>query len=147
MRKLLALAGVSAVSLCALAAPTFAGAAGKKYEGAFETGGTNSFTLKKTNNGKKVMNYDWALFSLDCDGGPKTSTNGLSFGVKVKNDKFEAVATPSTADKVKLTLKGEFTDGSSAEGTMRIEGSKVPVDGGGKDSCDSGKVAWTAEKL
>jgi hypothetical protein len=147
MRKLLALAGVSAVALGALTAPAFAGVAGKTYEGAFENGGTNSFTLKKTNNGKKVMKYEWALFSMDCDGGPQTSTNGLSFGVKVKNDKFEAVATPSTADKVKLTLKGEFTGGGSAEGTMRIEGSKVPVDGGGKDSCDSGKVLWTAEKV
>jgi len=144
MRKLLALAGVTAV---ALVAPATVGAAGKKYQGLFEAGGTNSFTLKKTDNGKKVVNYEWVSFPLSCDGGPATSTNGLSFGVRVRNDKFEATATPSSEEKSKLTLKGEFVGANSAKGTMRIEGSKVPVDGGGRDRCDSGKVAWTASKL
>jgi hypothetical protein len=140
--------GIVLIVAIALAAPSAVGAAGKKkYEGVFEAGGTNSFTLKKTNNGKKVMNYEWASFPLACDGGPQTSTNGLNFGVKVKKGEFEAVATPSTAEKVKLTLKGEFTGPTSAEGTMRIAGSRVPVDGGGKDSCDSSKIRWTAAKV
>ncbi len=131
----------------ALVGATPAGAAGKKYEGAFASGGTNSFTLKKTKNGKKVFNYEWVGFSLSCEGGPRTSSNGLSFSVRVEDREFEAIASPSTPQKAKLTIRGKFVGRSSAEGTMRIEGSRVPVDGGGRDRCDSGKVAWTADRI
>ena len=130
----------------ALVTATPASAGGKRYEGAFATGGTNSFTLKKTRNGKKVFNYQWDGFSLSCDGGPRTSSNGLSFAVRVQNRKFEAVASPSTTDRARLSIKGRFVGRSSAEGTMRMEGSRVPVDGGGKDRCDSGKVPWIAQR-
>ncbi len=133
----------------ALLAPSSVSAAGKKFQGEFATGGTNSFTLKKAKNGKKVFNYEWVGFSLACDGGPETSSNGLTFKVAVKKKKFEAVATPNEAapEKAKLTLSGKFTGKNTAEGTMRIKGSKVPLDGGGRDNCDSGKVAWTASRL
>jgi hypothetical protein len=131
----------------ALLAPASAGAAGKKFQGAFANGGTNSFTLKKTKHGKKVFNFEWVGFSLACDGGPATSSDGLTFSVRVRNQKFEAVATPGDPKKAKLTLAGKFTSKVTAEGTMRIEGSRVPLDGGGRDRCDSGKVAWTAERL
>lgn len=131
----------------ALGAPSAVGAAKKKYEGAFAAGGTNSFTLKKTNRGKRVFNYEWDGFLLACDGGPETSSNGLNFSVNVKRKKFETVATPSTLEKAKLTIKGKFTGRSKAEGMMRLQGTRVPVDSGGKDSCDSGKVAWNASRV
>ena len=133
--------------LVALAAPTIGSAAGKKFQGVFATGGTNTFTLKKTKNGKKIFNYEWVGFALVCDGGPRTSSNGISFKIAVRKHKFEAVASPSDPKQAKLSIAGKFTSKTTAKGTMRLQGTKVPVDQGGKDRCDSGKVAWNAERL
>ena len=144
MRKLVALAGAIAV---ALSAPTAVGAGqGKtKYFGEFVPAGDLSFVVKKTENGKRVFNYKWAGFPLDCRGTPETSSSNLNFSVKVENKRFETQAVDDQQDPgALLKLKGELNGQSSANGTMSIEGRNVPVDSGGKKKCDSGKVDWTA---
>ena len=144
MRKLIAFAAVIAV---ALAAPTAVGAGqGKtKYFGQFESSGDLSFVVKKTEKGKKVFNYKWEGFPLDCQGIPETSSSNLSFSVKVENKKFETQAVDDPQDPgALLKLKGELNGKTEANGTMSIEGKNVPVDSGGNKKCDSGKVDWTA---
>ena len=144
MKKLVAFAAVVAV---ALAAPTAVGAGqGKtKYLGQFESSGDLSFVVKKTKNGKKVFNYKWEGFPLDCRGTPETSSSNLTFSVKVKNKKFETQAVDDQQNPgALLKLKGELNGKTEANGTMSIEGKNVPVDSGGRKKCDSGKVGWTA---
>ena len=146
MRKLIAMAAVSAV---ALAAPGSAGAGQDrtKYVGAFEPTGSVSFVVKKTNNGKKVFNFEWAGFPLDCRGTPETSSDGLTFAVPVKQGEFKTSAADTdnrgNVDAL-LKLGGEFASRTSASGTMRIEGKEVRIDGGGRKNCDSGRVDWVA---
>jgi hypothetical protein len=144
MRKLIAIVAVSAV---ALAVPGSAGAGqGKsKYTGGFVPTGDLSFVVKKAKNGKKVFNFKWAEFPLDCQGTPETSSNKLSFSVRVKDKKFSAQAVDNQDNPgALLKLKGQFTGKTLADGTMSIEGKKVPVDSGGRKKCDSGQVSWSA---
>jgi len=106
-----------------------------------------SFELKKSRNGKTVVKYTWEDFPLLCDSGPKTSSDFLAFGQKVRRGKFDAVAVDNQSNPgARLKLEGKLKGPRNAEGTLRIEGKRVPLDGGGKDRCDSGKVAWTAQK-
>jgi hypothetical protein len=147
MRKLIAIAAVSAV---ALSVPGSAGAGqGKtKYFGAFQPTGELSFVLKKANNGKKIFNFKWAGFPLDCQGTPRTSSDKLSFAVRVKDRQFQTRAVDDENDPgALLKLKGELRGKTLADGTMSIEGNKVPVDDGGRRKCDSGTVSWTASTL
>ncbi len=147
MRKLIAVVAVSAV---ALTVPGSAGAGqGKaKYFGGFEGTGDLSFVVKKSKNGKKVFNFKWVGFPLDCQGAPETSSNKLSFSVKIEKNKFRTQAVDNQ-DKpgALLKLKGKLKGKSLANGSMRIEGKRVPVDSGGTAKCDSGKVGWTASTL
>jgi hypothetical protein len=147
MRKLIAIAAVSAV---ALAAPGSAGAGQdkKKYVGGFEPTGDMSFVLKKANNGKKIFNFKWVGFPLDCRGTPETSSSKLLFAVEVENREFKTRAVDDENDPgALLKLKGELKGMTLAEGTMSIEGKNVPVDGGGRKKCDSGILDWTASTL
>ncbi len=106
MRKQLALAGVCVVGLVA---PTTVGAATKSYNGTFEPGGTLSFKVKNTNNGKKVKAFTFVGFPVQCNSGPETTSGNLSFAPKVKDKKFEADAilgNPSNP-QARLTLVWE----------------------------------------
>jgi hypothetical protein len=144
MRKLIAFAAVVAVALGAPAA-IGAGQGKKKYFGGFESSGALSFVVKKTEGGKRVFNFKWEDFPLDCKGTPETSSSNLSFSVKVENKKFETRAVDNQQDPgALLKLKGQLVGKSAANGSMSIEGKDVPVDSGGKKSCESGKVGWGA---
>lgn len=149
MRKGLAVAAVAAV---ALAAPGSAGAGQgkKKYSGVFESGGTMSFVVKKTASGKKVFNFNWQNFPLNCNGTLETSSDGLSFAVRVKDQQFRTRAADVDAQgnvDALLRLKGQLEGRVKASGTMSIEGRDVRVDGGGRKKCDSGRVNWEATTL
>ena len=140
MRKLFALTGAIVV---ALVAPATVGAAAKVYVGEFETSGEVQFKVKKTNDGKKIKEFDWFQFPLDCQGTPNTSTNGLSFAPKVKNNKFEAVGiADSNGLDAKLKVTGTLKGSGQAKGTLEIDGKKVPVDNEpSPDKCSSSKTA------
>jgi hypothetical protein len=132
----------------ALVLPAVAGAGQDKtrYLGSFESSGTLQFVVKKTDRGKKVFNFRWTDFPLDCKGGEDTSSNGLTFGVRVRNGRFEtqAVDNPDNPGS-RLFLEGRL-EGVSASGTMRLRGKRVPVDGPGRKECDSGTVDWSASQ-
>jgi len=147
MRKLIAIAAVSAV---ALAVPGSAGAGQEKtkYLGSFEPTGDMSFVLKKANNGKKIFNFKWVGFPLDCRGTPETSSSRLLFAVEVENKEFKTRAVDNEDNPgALLKLKGELQGRTLADGTMSIEGRNVPVDGGGRKKCDSGTLDWSASTL
>lgn len=143
MRKLAFFAGVAAI---ALGAPT-AGAAGKSYDGTFEPGGTLAFKLEKTKTGKKIFNYRFKSFPLQCSGGPNTTSGNLTFAVRVKNNKFSTVAVAGNDPQnpaAKLSLAGTLKPNGNAKGTMKIEGSKVDVDSGRRSACSSPRTDWSA---
>lgn len=143
MRKLFALTGMIVV---ALIAPATVGAATKVYVGQFETSGEVQFKVVKTNNGKKIKDFNWFQFPLNCEGDPNTSTNGLSFAPKVQNSKFEAVAiADDNGLDAKLKVTGTLKGSGKARGTLEIDGRKVPVDNDpSPDKCSSPKTSWTA---
>lgn len=150
MRKFVALLVVSAVGL---AAPASMGATVKQYNGTFTPGGTLSFKLKKTNKGKKVIDFTFSNFPVACSGGPNTTSGNLTFPVKVKNNKFEAAGVAGNDPnnpRSRLDLTGEFKPGQKAEGTMKVRGPKVNVDNPpprGTSDCSSPKTNWTATAL
>lgn len=144
MKKLLALAGVS---VFVLVAPAAVGAASKTYQGTFDPGGQLQFKLKPTNHGKKVVKYTFLGFPVQCDGGPETTSGFFTFGVKVKNKKFEAQAqSTNPGSESKVVLTGKFKRGGKAKGTMKVSGEHVGIDDppGTRDNCTSPKTDWTA---
>jgi hypothetical protein len=143
MRKLFAFTGTIVV---ALVAPATVGAAAKVYVGEFETSGEVQFKVKKTDHGKKIKEFDWFEFPLNCQGTPKTSTNGLSFAPKVRNNRFEAVATAiGDGLDAKLKVTGTLKGSGKAKGTLEIDGDKVPVnEAPSPDKCSSPRTSWTA---
>jgi len=127
-------------------APAIANAGGRSYDGTFETGGELHFKVVKSEDGKKVINFRFERFALICEGGPNTITDGLSFSVRVKDNKFDTRAISGDPDnpKATLNLQGKLLP-NGAEGTMKIEGRKVPTDTGpNTDRCFSPKTGWTA---
>jgi ABC-type sugar transport system substrate-binding protein len=144
MKRFAALAGVLVVGLVA---PATVGAAAKTYVGVFESSGELGFKVKKTEHGKKIKEFDWFQFPLQCQSGPRTTTNGLSFAPKVRDRRFEAVAIVGNQGnpKAELRLTGKLKSGGSAEGTLKIEGRDVPLDPEPtSDKCSSPKTSWTA---
>ena len=142
MKKIATFAVAGAVAF----APAIADAGGRSYDGTFETGGELHFKVVKSDNGKKVINYRFERFALNCEGGPNTTTDGLSFSVRVRDNKFSTRAVLGNPDnpRATLNLQGKLLP-NGAEGTMKIEGRKVPTDTGpNSDACSSPKTAWTA---
>ena len=142
MKKIAMFAVVGAVTL----APAVASAGGRSYDGAFATGGELHFKVVKSQDGKKVINYRFERFVLNCEGGPNTTTGDLSFSVRVRDNKFStrAVLGNPNSPRATLNLQGKLNP-NGAEGTMKIEGRKVPTDTGpNSDACSSPKTAWTA---
>jgi len=147
MKKLIALVAVAAV---VLSAPAAVGAGNRaKYKGAFEVTGTMSFVLKEARTGRKVVRYSWEAFPLRCEGKlAPTSSGFLEFSQQVNRGNFRAEAVDDqTNPGARLSLRGELVGRGRAEGTLRIRGDRVPVDGPGRGDCTSGTVRWTAEKV
>jgi hypothetical protein len=148
MRKLLALAGVTAV---ALVAPATVGAATKVYEGTVTPGGTVKFKLKTTENGKKVAGFRFSGVPAVCTSGAETVSGRITFADRVENNRFQfrAVAGNPQNPQAAAIVKGEISR-NSAEGTIRVHGRKVLVDppaNGQRSECETGTLDWTAEKV
>ena len=139
---------VVAASLTLVAPIAHGGGDRSTYKGAFETTGTMRFILERTDGGKRVINFRWVRFPLACEGGSETSSSYLEFRQKVENRRFsaEAVDNPDNPGS-RLSMEGRLVGPSKAVGTLRIRGKRVPLDGPGRDECDSGTVGWRAEKL
>lgn len=149
MKKLLALAGLLALAI-GLVTEANAGTRTKDYNGTFEPGGTLSFTVKPTDNGKKVVKFKFFLFPVQCDSGMNTTTGRITFGMKVRNKEFHARAV-NDAGTSELAVEGRLKGGGEAQGTLKVKGSGVNVDHPpprrGTDSCSSPKTDWTASTV
>ncbi|MDQ3729379.1 MAG: hypothetical protein M3355_07280 [Actinomycetota bacterium] len=141
MKKIAMFAVVGAVAL----APAVASAGGRSYDGAFDTGGELHFKVVKSQDGKKVINYRFERFAVNCEGRSNTTTGDLSFSVRVQNNKFDtrAILGDPGNPKATLNLHGKLLP-NGAEGTMKIEGRKVRTDTGPNTACSSPKTGWTA---
>ena len=150
--------GICAAALAiACAIPAIAGGATSSYHGRFDPSGTLKFKrAKKKHTPPAVGGFSFTKFPLaSCDNGANTESSSLNFSVLVKHRKFHAkgVVTPphSNIPDSTLILKGKFSrNHHKAHGTMRIFGSKVPVDdqtNGSTDNCDSGTLDWTAHRF
>jgi hypothetical protein len=148
MRKQLALAGVL---VAGLTAPIALAGQNKDFEGTIENGGTLSFKLKKTDNGKKVVKFTFIGMPADCKSGLESVSGEITFAIKVKSNKFDAKAVSGNPNNPNATLKvtGKI-DKSNAEGTLRVSGPNVLVDPGQdgvRRECDTGKENWLAGKV
>lgn len=130
-----------------LVTPPGVGAAGRQYAGAFESGGRHGFTVVDGQRGQRLSRYGWSGLPIGCEGGPRVTGGSVGGRMPVVDGRFKVVATASNFKESKLTLRGVLKGSMTAEGTIRIRGTKVPVTGGGFANCDSGKVAWTAAAL
>lgn len=138
----------SLAAVLALALPTTVGAATKKFEGAIDNGGTVEFSIKKTNDGKKLVRWIWRDMPAACNGGAEEVSGSIGFNVKVKNNKFELDAIQGTSQNPTARMTAEGTvNRNNASGELRVHGSAVPIDGGGTDNCDTGKEDWSASKV
>ncbi len=146
MRKLIAVVGVVSV---AFAATTAVGGLNRSmYRGDFEETGRMSFTLERFQNGKRVINFSWKQFPLDCQGRARTSSGHLEFSQKVERRRFSAEAVDDADDPgSRLSMAGRLVGQRNAQGTLRIRGKEVPLDNGSVRNCESGTVGWTAERL
>lgn len=128
--------------------PASVGAATKEYTGTIDGGGTVNFKIKKTKNGSKVKDFQFATFPVDCTGGPNTASGHVTFSPKVKHKKFEihAVAGNPQNPDARLDITGKLTSGGNAEGTIKVDGSNLEVDTppDSHDNCTSEKADWTA---
>lgn len=144
MKRTTALVIVLAITLFT---PQALGAAKRSYAGEFATSGTLAFDVKKSKRGKKVVEFRFKRFPLDCERGPNTVSGGLTFAVDVKRRKFETVALENPDNpKAKLKLDGRLQGRTAAKGSMSVEGRKVLVTQGKRDRCSSGDVPWTATR-
>ena len=144
--------GIASLAVvAALVAPMDASAAGKKFEGGVDGGGTVSFTLKKTQNGEKVVKFTFLAVPADCSGSPETVSGRVTFGIKVDRNEFETKAVAGNPDNPKSALKltGKIRK-NSAKGTLSVSGSKVLIDPGAEGeraACKTGKLSWNAPKV
>ena len=149
MRKVLALAGSLTVAV-GLVAPANAGTQTKDYNGTFEPGGTLSFTVKPTDNGKKVVKFKFFNFPVQCTTGPETTSGNLKFAIKVENKAFEARAqSTSPGAESKLALTGKLKGGGQAVGTLKVKGENVLINDppDTREDCSSPHTDWTASTV
>jgi hypothetical protein len=149
--------GICAAALAiACAIPAIAGGSTSSYHGRFDPSGTLKFKrAKKKHTPPAAAGFSFTKFPLaSCDNGANTETSSLNFSVLVKHRKFHAkgvIGDDPTHPDSELILKGKFSrNHHKAHGTMRIFGSKVPVDdqtNGSTDNCDSGTLDWTAHRI
>jgi hypothetical protein len=128
-----------------VAAGSAMGAGGKlkQFSAMFEYGGTISFELKKSRDGRKVRLISIDDIAADCEG----QRGELEFVIKgstpvLENRKF-AVRSESTTGG-EAVVKGKFSPKfKRAEGTARVSGEFFFKEG--PATCDSGKQEFAAK--
>lgn len=119
-------------------------------------GGTGSVTVdvsvKERRHGRfRFYDVKFEDLPMQCEGGPsafdfdggstgtRASARGAdSFGVGV-------VAKNRRGDRTySWYYEGELTSRDTAAGTVRAAGTRMPLEGGGKDNCRTGRLVWTA---
>jgi hypothetical protein len=143
MKKMSILAALACL-LC-MAAPATAGTT--KYTGDVDPSGRIAFKLVKESGKQKVDKLKWAKLPVRCDGKKETTSNGLGFKVRATGGEFHATAILGDASDpdAKAEISGQIT-GKAATGTIKVSGTKLPLDGGLTGECRSGKLDWSAAR-
>jgi hypothetical protein len=134
----------------ALLMPPSASAAGKKYRGEVEGGGTVSFQVVKRDNGRKVVKrFRWNNIIVECPDGEHTY-DAVMYPMKVFRGGFGTIAvTPDR--RTRAVIKGEVHR-RKANGWLNVEG-RIPHDDGVDDGCGTlifrpnRRVKWDAERV
>jgi hypothetical protein len=137
------------VVVLALLLPASASAAGKKYTGDVEGGGTVSFKVVKRDNGKKVVKrFRWNNIIVECPDGEHTY-DAVMYPMKVNRGEFGTVAvTPD--QRTRAIIDGEVHR-RKANGWLNVEG-RIPHDDGVDEGCGTlifrpnRRVKWEAER-
>ena len=142
MRRLVLPAVLGVALSLALAGPVAAKT--KSYAGIVEGGGTVDFKAKKKHGKKSVKDFTFREVPIDCAGGPNTASGHVTFKMKLQQKQFSGSAESDSGGKLKV--EGTVRK-SNSNGTIRVFGS-VPLDDETTGSeCDSGTVAWTADRV
>jgi hypothetical protein len=148
MKRTLVVVGLVAT----LAFATVALGAIKHYRGPIQGGGHVTFDTKvKHHKTKRVKNFFFFKVKLSCENSPNpdpipiSNQSPIKFPIpamRVRHRRFHG--SFYNADfRTRGEVEGKFTHHyRKAEGTLRVHGH--PITGFGK--CDTGTVAWTAEK-
>jgi hypothetical protein len=138
------------IVIATLLIPASAFAAGKKYRGEVEGGGTVSFQVVKRDNGRKVVKrFRWNNIIVECPDGDHTY-DAVMYPMKVFRGGFGTVAiTPDL--QTRAVIKGEVHR-RKANGWLNVEG-RIPHDDGVDDGCGTQifrpnrRVKWDAERV
>jgi hypothetical protein len=141
-----------AIAAMLVAAPA-AAAKRTTYSGDIATGGSVRFTVKtEMKNGKRkseVTSFHFRRLAVTCaPGGSGTTSGNLDFDVPVKRTgKFviSAYQGDPMNPTAELRIVGKIANRNS-NGTIRVHGSQIQLDGGGTGNCDSGTAHWSASK-
>ena len=141
---------ISCAAVClALVTPTIADASKKEYDGKIDPSGTVSFTLRKQDGKLDVLKFAWDALPVDCNGTPHTTDGKLSYAIPVKDNKFKARAVlgedPDAPD-ARAVIKGKLKGKRNAEGTIEVDGRKLPTEDGKTHNCESGLLDWKASR-
>lgn len=133
------------VALVALLCAATALAATRTYKGQIKTDENSSVVLKvKQSDGDRFVKQFVANdFLIACDSGPATLRKAEIRGLIPVNDKRKFKVSGTNAGQV-LKVTGKLTGKRNAKGTVRYSG-PTPVDGV-IESCDSGKLDWSASR-
>lgn len=145
MKRLLIGIGVVA----AIGLPATASASSTDLAGNIDPSGTITMTVKKGNNGTKVVKLIWHNLPVMCNSGNYTAsgdTTGFAFKVNRQNE-FGATLT-NAGHTATAKIEGKLKNhGTKATGTIRNQGQVLTDSNGSQAGCDSGKRDWSAQKV
>lgn len=153
-RRATAVAALFVIAAMAVTAGAALGAASWSMAGPVTPSGTVDLEVTAhTKHGQRVRRYavSFTDIPLECDDGPATfdiPTNGITVSASPEGDGFGlGMSVLARHHKVLRAWRFDATvvPRESAEGIVRVHGTKVPIGEGERDRCDSGKLNWTAE--
>ena len=148
-------AGAAALAVCGVLAaaaviPTAALALFQRDYWGQITGDPTSeidFNVVKTNSGKKVKRMIFNGLSYECESAPSGEVEDfmkVTGSFRVSHGEFSGrrEVKPLTEIDPTARVKGEFSPGGVASGTIRVKGELA----GPGSNCDTGTLDWTAAK-
>jgi hypothetical protein len=136
------------VACLAMLVPTVADASKRDYAGKIDPSGTVSFTLRKKDGQRDILQFAWQELPVKCNGKPYTTTGRLDFAIEVRDRKFKARGVLGDHDKPKAraVVKGKLKGKRRAVGTIEVDGSRLPTNDNENRNCESGLLDWKASR-
>lgn len=145
--------GLVVVVFALVVAASATGATDRVLSGPIDPSGTVTVKIRfKERHGTtwRVYKFKAEDVPLSCAGGA-SPTLDISGSVSMRNnapgrDEFGVgvVADKSHEATYAWSFQGKLVSHNEAEGTVRAHGSEWPLEGGGTDACNSGRLPWTA---